>query len=134
MHEFSIACEVWASVARAAHAHHAARVTAVSLEIGALNLLAREQLTFWLDALADRDGSPGLQVRIALVPGRVRCARCAAETDVAAPDEADHYLPLLLACPVCSSPDVEVTGGRELRVVSAEVELAPHDATPPGVA
>jgi hydrogenase nickel incorporation protein HypA/HybF len=47
--------------------------------------------------------------------GRIRCHDCGAES--ASPD-------LLLLCP-CGSADVEVVAGRELRVVSVELEREP---------
>ncbi len=122
MHEFSIASEVWESVARAAQAHGGGRVVSISVEIGALNLLAEEQLRFWIGMLADRDGSPGVEVEIRYLPARLRCRQCGAESEAGVPEDADHLLPPTLACPVCGSHDVEITGGRELRVVSARIE------------
>jgi hydrogenase nickel incorporation protein HypA/HybF len=122
MHEFSIASEIWESVAKAAREHGGGRVVSVSLEIGALNLLGDEQLRFWIGLLAERDGSPGVAVEITYVPARLRCRDCGTESEVTVPDDADHLLPPALVCPTCGSHSVEVTGGRELRVVSARIE------------
>jgi hydrogenase nickel incorporation protein HypA/HybF len=122
MHEFSIASEIWESVAKAARAHGGGRVLSLSLEVGALNLLAEEQLRFWIGLLAERDGSAGVEVQITYLPARLRCRDCGAEGQASVPEGADHFLPPALVCPACGSPNIEVTGGRELRVVRARIE------------
>jgi hydrogenase nickel incorporation protein HypA/HybF len=122
MHEFSIASEIWDSVAKAARTHGGGRVLSLSLEVGALNLLAEEQLRFWIGLLAERDGSPGVEVHMTYLPARLRCRDCGAEGETSVPEEADHFLPPALVCPACGSANVKVTGGRELRVVSARIE------------
>jgi Zn finger protein HypA/HybF involved in hydrogenase expression len=70
LHEFSIAAEIWGSVARAAREHGSARVKAIKLEIGALNLIEEEQIRFWLEVLAEKDGSAGVEVRVTTTEGR----------------------------------------------------------------
>jgi len=123
MHEFSIASEIWSSVAKAAREHGGGRVRGVKLELGVLNLLADEQVTFWIEMLADQSGSPGVTVQITHLPARVKCRVCGVESETPLPEgELDHYLPPSLTCPACGSGEVEVTGGREVRVVSAEIE------------
>ena len=123
MHEFSIASEIWSSVAKAARQHGGGRVKAVKLELGVLNLLADEQVTFWIGMLAEQAGSPDVEVQITHLPARVKCRTCGAESETPLPEgELDHYLLPSLTCPACGSGEVEITGGREIRVVSAEVE------------
>ncbi len=123
MHELSIASEIWSSVAKAAREHGGGRVRAVKLELGVLNLLADEQVTFWIEMLADQSGSPGVAVQITHLPARVKCRACGVESETPLPEgELDHYLLPTLTCPACGSGEVEVTGGREVKVVSAEVE------------
>lgn len=68
MHELSIASDIWTSVKKAAAAHGASRVKSIKLEVGALQMIEEGQLTYWLQALAERDGSPSLQVRITALP------------------------------------------------------------------
>lgn len=123
MHEFSIASEIWNSVAKAAQQHGGGRVKSIKLEIGVLNLLAEEQMQFWIGMLAEQSGSPGAEVHITYLPARVRCRACGTESEASLPEgDLDHLLLPTLTCPACGSPDVEITGGREIRVVSAEVE------------
>ena len=123
MHEYSIALDVWQSVFAAAREHGGARVQSIKLEIGALNMIQDEQMTFWIEALAERDGSPGVTVDIIHLPARVKCLKCAAETrPETETSPALFFVPPVLQCGNCGSGEVEVVGGRELRVVSAEVE------------
>jgi hydrogenase nickel insertion protein HypA len=143
VHEYAIACEIWDSVKKATEQHGGGRVVSVALEIGALNLIEEDQLTFWLETLAERDGSPHMRVKITTLPPRFRCRDCSAETvpaDVGAtlcgrpgdrrePAEGLPYGPLAFACAACGSRNVTVEGGREIKVVSAEIAL--RKSTPP---
>lgn len=123
MHELSLASEIWSSVLKAVSQHGGGRVKAIQLELGVLNLLADEQLTFWIEMLAEQAGSPGVEVQITHLPARGRCRTCGVESETPLPEgELDPYLLPTLTCPACGSGEVEVTGGKEVRVVSAEVE------------
>jgi hydrogenase nickel incorporation protein HypA/HybF len=123
LHELSIASQIWESVARAARQHGGGRVLSIKLELGELNLIEEEQLRFWIEELGKRDGSPGVRLEITPVKGRVRCNECEAEGEPGLPGgSADHFIPLAMSCGGCGSRNVVVAGGRELRVVSAEIE------------
>lgn len=134
MHEYSIACEIWQSVLKAVHAQLAGQsaikpiIRAVTVEIGDLNLIEPEQLSFWLEQLAAREGSPGIKLKVQPLPGRVRCRECGEEGLLEKQEENIWLVPLMLPdCPNCSSRNVEVIGGREIRVVSAEVDQEEND-------
>ncbi len=129
MHEYSIACEIWQSVLKAVNAQFADQpdikpiIRAVTVEIGALNLIETEQLSFWLEQLAAREGSPGLELKLKMLPGRVKCRECGIESVLEEKEENIWLAPLhFLDCPNCGSRNVAVLGGRELRVVSAELD------------
>ncbi len=123
MHEFSIASQIWETVSQKARERGGGRVIAITLEVGALNLFEDDQLRFWIGMLAERGGSPEVELRITHSPGRVHCNECDVEGEVAFPGiDSEHLTPALAACPACGSRDVRVTGGRELRVASAEIE------------
>ncbi len=130
MHEYSVASEIWDAVKAAARKHGGDAVRSIRLEIGALNLIEEEQLSFWLKALADQNGSPDLDLRISRTPARITCGHCGTEEEPALPsDEVSHFVPPLLTCRSCGSRDVQVLGGRELRVVSAEIEKGDEHGT-----
>lgn len=123
MHEYSVASEIWDAVKAAARKHGGGAVRSIRLEIGALNLIEEEQLSFWLQALADHNGSPDLHLEISRTPARIKCGHCGAETGPASSaNELSHFAPPVVTCPRCGSGDVRVLGGRELRVVSAEID------------
>lgn len=95
----------------------------IVLEVGALNLLEEEQLRFWIGMLAEREGSPNVELKVTTLPGQVRCRQCGEDGEAGMPGgEADHFVPPIPSCKACGSHDVIVSGGREIRVVSAEVE------------
>ena len=165
MHEFGIASEIWQAVRQAAEWHGGrspsaslgvnkllpnapVRVLSITVELGELNLIEDEQLRFWVTALAERDGSPDIELRITHMPVTVRCRQCGEESAVARPPEAAAtaaeglaveltgqqpglFVPPVVACPRCGSKDVEAIGGREIRVVSAEIE--PEATSPPSL-
>ncbi len=123
MHELSIASQIWESVARGAREHGGGRVLSIALEVGELNLLEEEQLGFWIRELGARGGSPEVKLKITEIKALVRCNGCGVEGKAGLPaGELNHFLPPILSCGACGSRDVAVVGGRELRVVSAEIE------------
>ena len=130
MHEYSIASEVWQSVAAAARKHGGGRVRSIRLEVGALNLIEDEQLDFWVVALAERDGAPGVKLEIVHVPGRVKCRGCGTEGEAKVPEGTLPYFGMgSVKCEKCGSGDIEVVGGRDLRVVTAEIETEGKDGS-----
>jgi len=123
VHEYSIALEVWESVAAAAGKHGGGRVRSIKLEVGALNLIEDEQLRFWVVALAEGDGSPGVELEITHVPARVTCKSCGGEGEGRVPEGTLPYFVIgAVRCSECGSQEVELSGGRELKVVTAEIE------------
>jgi hydrogenase nickel incorporation protein HypA/HybF len=130
MHELSIASQIWGSVARAARQHGGGRVVSIKLELGELNLIEEEQLRFWIEELGKRDGSPEVRLEITTVKGRVHCNECGAEGEPGLPEgSVDHFVPLAMSCRACGSRNVVVAGGRELRVVTAEIEKEGSDGS-----
>jgi len=123
VHEFSIASEIWRSVSQAAAEHKARRVRSIAVEVGSLNLIEDEQLRFWVQALAEREGSPGVELKITHIPARIACRSCGEHSDIApSASSHPHFIKPGMSCPACTSSDVRVSGGRELRVVTAEIE------------
>lgn len=85
LHELSIASGIWASVKKAAAEHGAGRVKSIKLEIGALQMIEEDQLTFWIQTLAERDGSPGIELKITTVPDGLQMRVVSAEVDLSTP-------------------------------------------------
>ena len=110
MHELSIADAV-VTIARD-HAR-GRRVSAVDVKIGRLRQVVPDALELAFELVAAGTEVEGAELRVEHVPVRVRCARCAAES------EAPEFP---LACAECGSLDVDVVGGDELLVESLEIE------------
>src|SRR5918912_2891631 len=83
------------------------RVTSVEVRIGRLRQVVPDALGFAFELVAAGTEVEGAELRVEHVPVRVRCARCAAES------EAREFP---LACAECGSVDVEVVAGEELQV------------------
>jgi hydrogenase nickel incorporation protein HypA/HybF len=123
MHEFSLARDIWESVQRSASVHPDSRVTGITLEIGVLTLIEEEQLRFWLTAIAEQEGCPDLMVHITWVPAEIRCRSCQAQQQYARSSLQNEDLLLFFQsrCSSCDSEDIDVHGGKDLRVVSATI-------------
>ena len=110
MHELSLADAV---VAIARDHARGRRVSAVDVRVGRLRQVVPDALEFAFELVAAGTEVEGAELRVEHVPVRVRCARCAAES------EAPEFP---LACARCGSVDVEVIAGDELLVESLEIE------------
>ena len=112
MHELSIAQAIVAIAER-----HAAgrRVYRVGVKVGHLRQVVPDALQFAFQLLSDGTTLEGAQLAIEVVPARVRCRRCGADTQA-------HGFPL--ACDACGSVDVQVCAGEELLVDELDVEEA----------
>jgi hydrogenase nickel incorporation protein HypA/HybF len=87
------------------------RVTLVRLEVGLGTAVVPDATRFCFEVCARGTSLEGAELQIDEVPGRIRCARCGGESELAEP------IPL---CP-CGSAEVEVIAGRELRIKEVEV-------------
>ena len=110
MHELALADAV-VTIARE-HAR-GRRVSAVDVRIGRLRQVVSDALEFAFELVAAGTEVEGAELRVEHVPVRVRCARCAAES------EAPEFP---LTCARCGGLDVEVVAGDELLVESLDIE------------
>lgn len=113
MHELSVAESVVRTVAQATAGRS---VLSVRLTVGALSGVVPEALGFAWDVATTGTPLAGARLDVDVAPVRVRCRPCAVGADL--PE------PLPVRCPTCGGRDVEVVGGRELEIVSAEVDDA----------
>jgi hydrogenase nickel incorporation protein HypA/HybF len=88
-----------------------APVRRIRLEVGRLSGLVPDAVRFCFEMVAAGTTCEGATLEIDEPAGRGRCRTCAAEFDTV------EVLPL---CD-CGSADVEVLGGRELRIREVEV-------------
>lgn len=107
MHEMSLAEGVLQIVENTAHAQGLQRVTELRLEIGKLSGVEPEALRFCLEVVLKGSLAEAAPVEFIEVPGRGWCMQC--ESDI--PVEA-----LFEPCPHCGGYQIQITGGREMRV------------------
>ncbi len=101
-----------------------ARVVAVTVRVGALSGVVPAALRFaWGPATAGTFAA-GSRLDLEEVPLAAWCPACRAERELPAFPR--------LACPVCGAPTPEVLRGRELEILSMEIEDSGTPAPPRG--
>ena len=109
MHELSLCQAILDKVQR----HSDGRpVTQVNVRIGHLRQVVPDALQFSWEMLTTSTELSDTELLIELVPARVECTACGAETKLDLP---------ILMCGTCGSFDVRLLSGEEFLVVSMEV-------------
>jgi len=112
MHEFAVAEGLLrTALAALKGAPPKARATMLELEVGEVSTVVPELLESAWAAAAEGTRLAGAKLRIRKVALRFTCRGCRREFG-AGPT----------ACPGCGGTDVEIAAGRELRLLSLEVE------------
>ncbi len=125
MHDVTAAQQIARQVLVTAQEQGAGRVERISLALGAMTMLDPESLEFWLEQILRGTIAEGAQVRIEVLPLRVRCNACGFEGEAPVPDDPIyHLMPFVPACPECGAQGLEVLGGGECIVESIRVQRA----------
>lgn len=115
MHELGLVSGVLETVTAAAREAGALRVISVKLRIGDLREAVPEALDFAWEVLSEEDPlTAGSKLVVEDVHPRSRCLGCGAEFD------HDRFH---VRCPQCGSSATSLLAGRELEIVSMEVDL-----------
>ena len=111
MHELSITEGILSIALGAAGGR---RITTINLVIGDLSSFVDDSVQFYFDILSR--GTPAESAALSFLrqPATATCSDCGHVFGVKAP--------LIAECPSCGSVHLSITGGRELRVESIEVE------------
>jgi hydrogenase nickel incorporation protein HypA/HybF len=109
MHELSITQSVVTTITQRMRD---APVRRIRLEVGRLSGLVPDSVRFCFEMVAAGTTCEGAALEIDEPPGRARCRTCGVAF------ETGEVLPL---CDGCGGADVEVEGGRELRIVEVEI-------------
>ncbi len=118
MHELSLAGAILPVVLEVAAERGPARVTALTVQAGALQQIVPESLATAFAALAVGTAAEGAALSVETVGVAARCRRCGAEFEVEC---------FVFQCPACHLADVETVRGNEL--ILSSVELEPCEST-----
>jgi hydrogenase nickel incorporation protein HypA/HybF len=113
MHEMSLALSIVEQTREAAAAEGAVRVLEVEIEVGSLAGVLADSLRFCLDAVAPAGGLAKTVFRVVEISAAGECLTCG--VDFAG--ESFHA-----CCPACGGDNVNLRGGRELKIRSLTIE------------
>ncbi|MFA7331244.1 MAG: hydrogenase maturation nickel metallochaperone HypA [Candidatus Delongbacteria bacterium] len=114
MHELAVAAEVLELAQRVLDREGARHVRVIRLRVGVASCLAPDSLAFGFEALAAGTAAAGCRLEFQRPPAPVRCPACGWNGELESLDE--------LACAICGQGPLTLLGGRDLRVVSMDVE------------
>lgn len=115
MHELTVAIQIRNAIeTELAADNEDLIVDSVHVQVGALTGIVPEALDFaWPHAVSGTPNLASARLVIDWVDALVHCSPCAATYTISTF--------VSLRCPVCRSPDVELTGGDELDILSVDV-------------
>jgi hydrogenase nickel incorporation protein HypA/HybF len=114
MHELAVTQSVLAVALEAAAKADAKRITAINLVIGDISGFVDESVQFYFDVLSRDTPAQGAMLRFDRRPAMATCRDCGLAWQVT--------LPLPAACSACGGARLAISGGRELRIDSIEVD------------
>ena len=114
MHELSIAMSIVELAEEESQRRGGVHVTAVHLRLGLLAGVVKDALLFSYEIAREGTHVSDSQLIIDEIPGLIFCRTCDAPRPVTPPN---WYL-----CSECGSPALEIVQGKELEVVSLEIE------------
>jgi hydrogenase nickel incorporation protein HypA/HybF len=114
MHELSIAMNILELVEEESRRRGGLKVVAVHVRLGALSGVAKYPLLFSYETACQDTPLAISHLVIEEVPGVIYCKSCDAQRPAGDPD--------WFCCAVCGSLSSELVQGKELEVVSLEVE------------
>ena len=113
MHEVGITQSIVEIAEKHAREQGAAKITAITVEIGALSGVVPEAVEFCFEAVTRETMLAEARLIIERLPGRGRCRECGAETEI------DRFT---FVCPQCDAMALETVQGEELRIKEMEVD------------
>ena len=113
MHEMSLCEGVLQVLQDSAQKQGYTQVKTVWLEIGELSGVETEAMVFSFDVVTKGSLAENAKLEVINVPGEAWCMKCA---------KVVHVTRRFDECPDCSSYQLQVTGGDEMKIKELEVE------------
>ena len=113
MHELSIACSIVEAVEESLPDKQTT-VKTIFLKIGDLSGVVKDALIFSFDIAANDTRVSGAKLDIEQLPVVIRCGKCSIDTTLGNPP--------IFRCGKCGEPTAEIIQGKEMEIVSIEVE------------
>jgi hydrogenase nickel incorporation protein HypA/HybF len=114
MHELSIAMNIVEIAEQASERNGGVRIAAVRLRLGLLSGVVKEALLFSYGVACEDTPLAGSRLIVEEVPGEVYCPACNARRLIRS---SEWY-----CCSQCGSAAEEIVQGKEVEIVSLEVE------------
>ncbi|MGE5520406.1 MAG: hydrogenase maturation nickel metallochaperone HypA [Candidatus Dadabacteria bacterium] len=113
MHELSIAQSILSIAEAAAPKNNNAEITAIGLQIGELSGIEISSLEFALSVIKENTVLHNAKLNIEVIKGEAQCSICNAIFPMNS---------IGIGCPTCGSYHVNITKGREMRVLNLLVD------------
>jgi len=113
MHEMSIAINIVDIAVDTARKSSAKKINEIVVDIGRLAGIIPDSLLFCYDSACKDTIAEGSQLKLNIIQAKAVCDSCGHEFD------ADSPVPL---CPKCENLVLQVSGGRELKIKSINVD------------
>lgn len=122
MHELSIAYNLVTIADDAAKEAGVDHVDVVHLRLGVLSGVVKDALLFSYDIATDGTHLAGSKLVIEMVPVTVYCAVCNQESPL---KDIQSF-----CCPVCNTPTADIRQGKEIELVSLEINDVEEEKEP----
>jgi hydrogenase nickel incorporation protein HypA/HybF len=113
MHEIGVASGILDLVREHVPATQGPRVRAIRVQVGAMSGVVADSLAFAFGAIAAGTAYAQAFLTIERTPARASCTSCGRTFDLATPR---------FVCPACDGRSIAMLSGRELRVLSVDVD------------
>ena len=114
MHEMSIAMDMIEIVRAGMARSDSKKLKSLTIRVGEMTAVEPEALRFCFEAAIGKTPFEGARLHIEEIPLKGRCGRCGEEFSL------DKYF--APPCPACAGKAAGIVSGRELEIVSMEVE------------
>ncbi|TFG16720.1 MAG: hydrogenase maturation nickel metallochaperone HypA [Promethearchaeota archaeon] len=122
MHEFSFAYQIFKVAEATAIKYNAKKISEVYLEIGELTLIVPELLKQSFKMATTGSIAEGAELKIEILPGKVRCRDCNQVSTVTINEEAQLTGLQLFQCKHCKSKNTEIIEGKKANVKNIKIQ------------